>query len=137
MKDKRQRLALAWPYWDSALAATLLHAAHPAPTPLLHPLTPPPHLAPHLTTAAPTPLLASHDPRPPPLTSVAPSIPRPCLASLARPPVCLWEGGRSQSDVGGKSVLTPSSSVRPSTVSPPTSAAHAFGHSQMSPEQRT
>ncbi|XP_069999403.1 homeobox even-skipped homolog protein 2-like [Penaeus vannamei] len=187
MKDKRQRLALAWPYWDSALAATLLHAAHPAPTPLLHPLTPAPHLAPHLASAAPAvssflpsplgltpflppqalttaahahpppipvrpyptlllhtvppaaqPLLASHDPRPPPLTSVAPSIPRPCLTSLARPPVCLWEGGRSQSDVGGKSVLTPSSSsVRPPTVSPPASAAHAFAHSQVSPEQRS
>ncbi|XP_066970025.1 homeobox even-skipped homolog protein 1-like [Macrobrachium rosenbergii] len=50
MKDKRQRMALAWPYWDSALAATLLHATHPTP-PLLHPLGSHTHLAPHLPTA--------------------------------------------------------------------------------------
>ncbi|XP_068212030.1 homeobox even-skipped homolog protein 2-like [Palaemon carinicauda] len=49
MKDKRQRMALAWPYWDSALAATILHAAHPTP-PLLHPLGTHTHLAPHLPT---------------------------------------------------------------------------------------
>ncbi|XP_042227421.1 homeobox protein XHOX-3-like [Homarus americanus] len=53
MKDKRQRLALAWPYWDSALAATLLHATHPGP-PLLHPLAPPTHLASHLSSATHT-----------------------------------------------------------------------------------
>ncbi|XP_064092982.1 homeobox protein NOBOX-like [Macrobrachium nipponense] len=50
MKDKRQRMALAWPYWDSALAATLLHATHPTP-PLLHPLGSHTHLAPHLPAA--------------------------------------------------------------------------------------
>nr|XP_045610108.1 segmentation protein even-skipped-like [Procambarus clarkii] len=46
MKDKRQRLALAWPYADPALAAYLLHAA--AATGAY-----PPYLPPSLTTASP------------------------------------------------------------------------------------
>ncbi|XP_063863941.1 homeobox protein XHOX-3-like [Scylla paramamosain] len=59
MKDKRQRLALAWPYWDSALAATLLHAAHPAP-PLLHPLATSAPLTPHLSTHTVSSFLPAH-----------------------------------------------------------------------------
>ncbi|XP_071514972.1 uncharacterized protein [Panulirus ornatus] len=175
MKDKRQRLALAWPYWDSALAATLLHATHPAP-PLLHPLTPPAHLAPHLSSATHTvssfvpshlglgpffsppalseghgpppplpvrpyptlllhsvppaaqPLLASHDPRPS-LASTAPPVPRPCLATLPRPTLCLWEGGREQGDAATKGMMSvslePMSTVRSTTTSPSSTTSTA------------
>ncbi|KAK7071205.1 Homeodomain [Halocaridina rubra] len=81
MKDKRQRMALTLPYWDSALAATLLHAAHPSP-PLLHPLASHSHLAPHLTSAAHT--LSSFLPTPLGLGQIL--APQTFPAATAHPP---------------------------------------------------
>ncbi|CAL4111057.1 unnamed protein product [Meganyctiphanes norvegica] len=86
MKDKRQRLALAWPYADPALAAYLLHAAaasglhHPyLPHTPMHPPTPwSTALAPHM----PMPYSLPHTPSP--ISRFAP-YPRPHPALLSPP----------------------------------------------------
>ncbi|XP_037789998.1 homeobox protein DLX-1-like [Penaeus monodon] len=121
MKDKRQRLALAWPYADPALAAYLLHAA--AATGAY-----PPYLPPSLTPGSPwaaaaaaaaaagvggTPPIGYNMPsHPPSLTRFAP-YPRPHPGLLSSP--YLRPGDLRPHDV---QTALPSSPLTPTPVSP-------------------
>lgn len=119
MKDKRQRLALAWPYADPALAAYLLHAA--AATGAYPPYLPPAlgHAAPWAAAAAAAaqvggspPLgysVPSHNPA---LTRFAP-YPRPHPGLLGSP--YLRPGELRPHEVP---TALPSSPITPTPVSP-------------------
>lgn len=121
MKDKRQRLALAWPYADPALAAYLLHAA--AATGAY-----PPYLPPSLSPGSPwaaaaaaaaaagvggaPPIGYNMPSHPPSLTRFAP-YPRPHPGLLSSP--YLRPGDLRPHDV---QTALPSSPLTPTPVSP-------------------
>ncbi|KAG7169557.1 homeobox even-skipped homolog protein 1-like [Homarus americanus] len=106
MKDKRQRLALTWPYADPALTAYLLHAAAASGVY-------PPYLSPSFTPVSPWAAAAAQFGGPPPPAYTSSQLrftpyPRPHPASILSPPYAM------PSDVP----IPPTSVMAPSPVMP-------------------